>query len=81
MVKNPPANVGDMGLIPGLGRSHTPWSHQAHMPQLLSPHATRETTAMRSLSIVTRESLHVATKTQHSQKQINKKIFFKKIFF
>ena len=21
MVKNPPANVGDMGLIPGLGRS------------------------------------------------------------
>ena len=22
MVKNPPANAGDMGLIPGLGRSH-----------------------------------------------------------
>ena len=22
VVKNPPANAGDMGLIPGLGRSH-----------------------------------------------------------
>ena len=22
--KNPPANAGDMGLIPGLGRSHMP---------------------------------------------------------
>ena len=25
-VKNPPANAGDMGLIPGLGESHMPWS-------------------------------------------------------
>ena len=24
MVKNPPANAGDMGLIPGLGGSHMP---------------------------------------------------------
>ena len=24
MVKNLPANAADMGLIPGLGRSHTP---------------------------------------------------------
>ena len=24
VVKNPPANAGDMGLIPGLGRSHMP---------------------------------------------------------
>ena len=27
VVKNPPANAGDMGLIPGLGRSHMPWSN------------------------------------------------------
>ena len=27
VVENPPANVGDMGLIPGLGRSHMPWSN------------------------------------------------------
>ena len=25
-----------MGLIPGLGRSHVPWSNSAHEPQLLS---------------------------------------------
>ena len=27
VVKNPPANVGDMGLSPGLGRSHMPRSN------------------------------------------------------
>ena len=26
MNRNPPTNSGDMGLIPGLGRSHTPQS-------------------------------------------------------
>ena len=25
VVRNPPANAGDMGLIPGLGRSHMVW--------------------------------------------------------
>ena len=25
VVKNPPANAGDMGLIPDLGRSHMSW--------------------------------------------------------
>ena len=27
VVKNPPANAGDTGLIPGPGRSHMPWSN------------------------------------------------------
>ena len=27
VVKNPPANAGDMGLIPGLGRFHMAWSN------------------------------------------------------
>ena len=27
VVKNPPANVGDMGLSPGPGRSHMLWSN------------------------------------------------------
>ena len=27
VVKKLPANVGDMGSIPGLGRSHMPWSN------------------------------------------------------
>ena len=26
-VKNPPANAGDTGWIPGPGRSHMPWSN------------------------------------------------------
>ena len=26
VVKNPPADAGDMGSIPGPGRSHMPWS-------------------------------------------------------
>ena len=27
VVKNPPANAGDMGLIPGQARSRMPWSN------------------------------------------------------
>ena len=27
VVKNPPANAGDMGLSPGPGRYHVPWSN------------------------------------------------------
>ena len=36
VVKNPPANAGDMGSSPGLGRSHMPRSSWARAPQLLS---------------------------------------------
>ena len=36
VVKNPPANAGDMGLSPGPGRSHMPRSNWARAPQLLS---------------------------------------------
>ena len=39
VVKNPPANTEDVGLIPGQGRSHMPQSNEAHMLQLLSPGA------------------------------------------
>ena len=27
VVKNPPASAGDMGSIPGPGRTHMPWSN------------------------------------------------------
>ena len=27
VVKNPPANAGDTGSVPGPGRSHMPWSN------------------------------------------------------
>ena len=36
VVKNPPANAGDMGFILGPGRSHMPWSNYARARQLLS---------------------------------------------
>ena len=36
MVENLPANAGDTGLGPGLGRSHMPRSNWAREPQLLS---------------------------------------------
>ena len=36
VVKNPPANAGDTGSSPGLGRSHMPRSNEARAPQLLS---------------------------------------------
>ena len=36
VVKNLPANAGDMGSIPDPGRFHMPWSNYVHGPQLLS---------------------------------------------
>ena len=49
VVKNPPANAGDTGSIPGPGRFHMPQGSWAHEPQLLSPGAaTREATARSS---------------------------------
>ena len=36
LVKNLPANAGDMSLIPDLGRSHIPQSSKVCVPQLLS---------------------------------------------
>ena len=36
VVKNSPANAGDMGLIPGLGRFHTRQNNSAQVPKLLS---------------------------------------------
>ena len=35
--KNLPASAGDMGSIPGPGRSHTPQHNQMGASQLLSP--------------------------------------------
>ena len=35
ILKHSPANAGDTGLIPGLGRFHMPQGNQAHIPQLL----------------------------------------------
>ena len=35
-VQNPPDNAGDVGLIPGPGRSHVPWINYVRVPQLLN---------------------------------------------
>ena len=53
VVENLPANAGDTGSSPGLGRSHMPRSNWAREPQLLSLRfwslcsATRETAIVR----------------------------------
>ena len=53
MVRNLPADAGDTGSSPGLGRSHMPRSSWARKPQLLSLRvwslcsATRETAIVR----------------------------------
>ena len=55
VVEKLPANAGDTGSSPGLGRSHMPRSNWAREPQLLSLHvwslcsATREAAIVRSL--------------------------------
>ena len=41
VVKNPPANAGDTGSSPGLGRSHVPGSNYAHVPRLLRSRACK----------------------------------------
>ena len=86
MVKNPPANAGDTGSIPGPGRSHMPRSNRAHAPQLLKTarlepmlrnkrsHCSEKPTLCNEEQpplVATRESPRAATKTQRSQK-INK---------
>ena len=83
MVENLPANAGDTGLSPGLGRSHMPRSNWAREPQLLSLHvwslcsATREAAIVRGPRIARKsgpplatleESPRTETKTQHSHK-------------
>ena len=82
VVDNLPANAGDTGSSPGLGRSHMPWSNWAHEPQLLSLRiwslcsATGEAAMVRSPRTAmksgprlppTREGPHTEVKTQHSQ--------------
>ena len=55
MVENLPANAGDTGSSPGLGRSHMPRSNWAREPQLLRLciwslcSATREEATVRGL--------------------------------
>ena len=51
-VENLPANAGDTGSSPGLGRSHMPRSSWACEPQLLSLRVWSLHSAMREAAIV-----------------------------
>ena len=83
VVKNLPANAGDTGSSPGLGRSHMPGSDRARETQLLSLRvwslcsATGEATTVERPAhhdeewpplAATGESRRTEMKTQHSQK-------------
>ena len=65
VVENLPANAGDTGSSPGLGRSHVPRSDQAREPQLLSLHvwslcsATREAAIVRGLRTTMKSGPHL----------------------
>ena len=52
MVENLPANAGDMGSSPGLGRSHVPRSNWARELQLLSLRIWSLCSATREAAIV-----------------------------
>ena len=65
VVENLPANAGDMGSGPGLGRSHMPRSNWARGPQLLSLRvwslcsATREAAIVRGPCTVMKSGAHL----------------------
>ena len=52
VVENLPADAGDVGSSPGLGRSHMPQSNWAREPQLLSLHVWSLCSATREAAIV-----------------------------
>ena len=54
--KNPPANAGDMGSIPGPGRFHMPQVNWACVPQLFSPRPRACKPQLLSLQATTTEA-------------------------
>ena len=61
VVESPPANDGDVGLIPGSGRSYILWDNYGRTPQLLSQGSralasTTETRAPESLCSTSSEA-------------------------
>ena len=86
VVENLPANAGDTGSSPGLGRSHMPWRNWAREPQLLSLHvwslcsATRETATVKGPRTVIKsgprlpqlEKALAQKRRPNTAKQINK---------
>ena len=70
MVENLPANAGNTGSSPGLGRSHMPGSNKAHAPQLLSLRVWSLCSATREAAIV--RGPHTAMKSGPHLPQLEK---------
>ena len=70
VVENLPANAGDTGSSPGLGRSHMPWSNWAREPQLLSLRIWSLCSAKREAATV--RGLHTALKSGPRSPQLEK---------
>ena len=87
MVKNLPANTGDMGSIPGSGRFHRLQDNQVHAPQPLSLGApgqcatSREASTMRSPYPATGEEPPPATTGESPHAAINTYFFNANIFY
>ena len=66
VVKNLPANAGDKGSTPGLGRFHMPWDNKACASQLLSQHPrTCELKLMCLQRVLGNERSHFSEKPVH----------------
>ena len=70
MVENLPANTGDTGSSPGLGRSHMPQSNWAREPQLLTLHVWSLCSATREAATV--RGPHTAMKSGPRSPQLEK---------
>ena len=69
-LKNLPANAGDVGLIPGLGRSHVLQSNEAHVPQLLSLCSWASKTQLQSSHAATTEACMPRAHAQQQKKPL-----------
>ena len=70
VVKNPPANAGDMGSSPGPVRSHMPQSNEAHVPQLLSLRSRARTPQL--LKPVYLEPVLRNKRSHHNEKPVHR---------
>ena len=70
MVESLPANAGDTGSSPGLGRCHMPRSNWAREPQLLSLRVWSLCSAAREAAIV--RGPHTAIRSGPSLPQLKK---------
>ena len=70
MVENLPANAGDTGSSPGLGRSHMPQSNWGREPHLLSLPVWSPCSATREAATV--RGPHTAMKSSSRSPQLEK---------